>query len=62
MTDVDFAENFVHDTLASVNLDSGTTQTYENNYEEDDAKAGETLGTSTDDLTAAATGSADAVG
>ena len=48
--------------LESVNLSNATTQTYEKNYVEDDAKAGETLGSSTDDLTAAATGSGSAEG
>ena len=62
VTDVDFAGNFVHSTLESVNLSNATTQTYEKNYVEDDAKAGETLGSSTDDLTAAATGSGSAEG
>lgn len=56
VTDVDFAGNFVHSTLDGVNLSTATTQTYEKSYVEDDAKAGETLGSSTDDLTAAATG------
>ena len=60
MTDVDFAGNFVHSTLDGVNLSTATTQTYEKSYVEDDAKAGETLGSSTDDLTAAATGSGEA--
>ena len=60
VTDVDFAENFVHSTLDGVNLSTATTQTYEKSYVEDDAKAGETLGSSTDDLTAAATGSGEA--
>ena len=60
VTDVDFAGNFVHSTLDGVNLSTATTQTYEKSYVEDDAKAGETLGSSTDDLTAAATGSGEA--
>ena len=60
VTDVDFAGNFVHSTLDGVNLSTATTQTYEKSYVEDDAKAGETLGASTDDLTAAATGSGEA--
>ena len=60
VTDVDFAGNFVHSTLDGVNLSNATTQTYEKSYVEDDAKAGETLGSSTDDLTAAATGSGEA--
>ena len=60
MTDVDFAENFVHSSLDGVDLSSATTVTYERSYVEDDAKAGETLGSSTDDLTAAATGSGEA--
>ena len=60
VTDVDFAENFVHSSLDGVDLSSATTVTYERSYVEDDAKAGETLGSSTDDLTAAATGSGEA--
>ena len=60
VTDVDFAGNFVHSTLDGVNLSTATTQTYEKSYVEDDAKAGENLGSSTDDLTAAATGSGEA--
>ena len=60
VTDVDFAENFVHSSLDGVDLSSATTVTYEHSYVEDDAKAGETLGSSTDDLTAAATGSGEA--
>ena len=60
MTDVDYAENFVHSTLASVNLDGSTTKTYESSYVEDDAEAGETLGMSTDDLTNNATGAGEA--
>ena len=62
VTDVDYAENFQATTLDAVNLSSGTTSTYESNYVEDDAEAGETLGMSTDDLTNSATGSDDAVG
>lgn len=62
LTDVDYAENFQATTLDAVNLSSGTTSTYESNYVEDDAGAGETLGMSTDDLTNSATGSDDAVG
>ena len=62
VTDVDYAENFQATTLDAVNLSSGTTSTYESNYVEDDAGAGETLGMSTDDLTNSATGSDDAVG
>ena len=62
VTDVDFAGNFVHSTLDGVTLSTATTQTYEKSYVEDDAKAGETLGSSTDDLTAAATGSGSAEG
>ena len=57
VTDVDYAENFQATTLDAVNLSSGTTSTYESNYVEDDAEAGETLGMSTDDLTNSATGS-----
>ena len=60
MTDIDFAENFTHTTLDNVDLTTATTQTYEKSYVEDTAKAGETLGSSTDDLTAAATGSGEA--
>lgn len=60
VSDVDYAENFVHSTLDDVNLSSGTTSTYESNYVEDDAEAGETLGMSTDDLTNSATGSGEA--
>ena len=62
VTDVDYAENFQATTLDAVNLSSGTTSTYESNYVEDDAEAGETLGMSTDDLTNSATGSDEAVG
>lgn len=57
VTDVDYAENFQATTLDAVNLSSSTTSTYESNYVEDDAEAGETLGMSTDDLTNSATGS-----
>ena len=60
VTDVDFAENFVHSTLDGVNLSTATTQTYERSYVEDDAKAGDTLGMSTDDLTNNATGAGEA--
>ena len=60
VTDIDFAENFTHTTLDNVDLTTATTQTYEKSYVEDTAKAGETLGSSTDDLTAAATGSGEA--
>ena len=60
VTDVDYAENFVHSTLDGVDLSSATTKTYESSYVEDDAEAGETLGMSTDDLTNSATGSGEA--
>ena len=60
MTDVDYAENFIHTTLADMDLESTTTKTYESDYVEDDAEAGETLGMSTDDLTNNATGAGDA--
>ena len=46
--------------LDGVDLSSATTKTYESNYVEDDAEAGETLGMSTDDLTTNATGSGEA--
>lgn len=59
VTDVDYAENFVHTTLDGQNLSSATTSTYESNYVEDNAEAGQTLGMSTDDLTTNATGSGD---
>ena len=60
VTDVDYAENFIHTTLADMDLESTTTKTYESDYVEDDAEAGETLGMSTDDLTNNATGAGDA--
>ena len=60
VTDVDFAENFVHSKLDGVDLSSATTVTYERTYVEDDAKAGDTLGMSTDDLTNNATGAGEA--
>ena len=60
VTDIDFAENFVHSKLDGVDLSSATTVTYERTYVEDDAKAGDTLGMSTDDLTNNATGSGEA--
>ena len=60
VTDVDYAENFVHSTLDGVDLSTATTKTYESSYVEDDAQAGETLGMSTDDLTTSATGSGEA--
>ena len=60
VTDVDYAENFVHSTLDGVDLSSATTVTYESSYVEDDAEEGETLGMSTDDLTNSATGSGEA--
>ena len=60
VTDVDFAGNFVHSKLDGVDLSSATTVTYERSYVEDDAKAGDTLGMSTDDLTNNATGAGEA--
>ena len=60
VTDVDFAGNFVHSKLDGVDLSSATTVTYERTYVEDDAKAGDTLGMSTDDLTNNATGAGEA--
>ncbi len=60
VTDIDFAENFVHSKLDGVDLSSATTVTYERSYVEDDAKAGDTLGMSTDDLTNNATGAGEA--
>lgn len=60
VTDVDYAENFMHTTLADMDLEDTTTKTYENDYVEDDAEAGETLGMSTDDLTNNATGTGEA--
>ena len=60
VTDVDFASNFVHSKLDGVDLSSATTVTYERSYVEDDAKAGDTLGMSTDDLTNNATGAGEA--
>ena len=60
VTDVDYAENFVHSKLDGVDLSSATTVTYESHYVEDDAEEGETLGMSTDDLTTNATGSGEA--
>ena len=59
VTDVDYAENFIHTTLDGQDLSSATTSTYESNYVEDNAEAGQTLGMSTDDLTTNATNSAD---
>ena len=41
-------------------LSRATTATYERSYVEDDAKAGDTLGMSTDDLTNNATGAGEA--
>lgn len=58
-TDNDFAGNFIASTLDGVNLNTATTVTYERSYVEDDAKAGQTLGTSTDALTNTATGAGD---
>ena len=60
VSDVDYAENFVHSTLDGVDLSTATTKTYESSYVEDNAEAGETLGMSTDDLTTNATGSGEA--
>ena len=60
VTDVDFVGNFVHSKLDGVDLSSATTVTYERSYVEDDAKAGDTLGMSTDDLTNNATGAGEA--
>ena len=60
VTDVDFASNFVHSKLDGVDLSSATTVTYERSYVEDDAKAGDTLGMTTDDLTNNATGAGEA--
>ena len=60
VTDVDFAGNFVHSKLDGVDLSSATTVTYERSYVEDDAKAGDTLGMTTDDLTNNATGAGEA--
>lgn len=55
-TDVDFAGNFVASSLEGVNLTTAATKTYESSYVEDDAKNGQTLGMSTNDLTSSATG------
>ena len=60
VTDVDFAGNFVHSKLDGVDLSSATTVTYERSYVEDDAKAGDTLGMSTGDLSNNATGAGEA--
>ena len=60
VTDIDYAENFVHSTLDGVDLRSATTKAYERNYGEADGAAGDTLGMSTDDLTTSATGSGEA--
>ena len=56
VADDDFVGAFKATTLDGVDTGAATTGTYENSYVEDDAKAGDSLGMSTNDLTAGNTG------
>ncbi len=59
VVDVDEAVNFSTGTLDGVDLTKKDSATTESNVQEENAKDGETLGMTTDDLTANAKGSAD---
>ena len=59
VVDVDEAVNFSTGTLDGVDLTKKDSATTESNVQEENAKDGETLGLTTDDLTANAKGSAD---
>lgn len=62
IVDVDEAVNWVARSLDGVDLSAYGVATTESNYVEDNAEAGQTLGMSTDDLTASATGSGEGSG